>query len=179
MTAIKDQINLVKKFPEMKTTAPLIKFVRAGEGAKEASSTRLKGLLSQARDWVSNFDLPELRLPGSKYIFPQDVCATPLKMDGHIISRQARICIGIELTVPMEQNITTRHNSKLQKYENELRFEAQKNHWRFHSIILEVGARGWIPFNVTSSLNLLGLSPVTLHIGCPGMVIEGRAGLSL
>jgi len=104
-TAIKEQIGVVKKFPEKKADNPLIKFVRAGQAAKPSSSSKLKGLLSQARDWVANFDLPELRLPHSKYLFPSDICATPLKMDGHVISRKARICIGIELTVPMEQNL--------------------------------------------------------------------------
>ena len=66
---------------------------------------------------------PEFRSCHAKYIFPQDVCATPLKMDGFVISRKPRICVGIELTVPMEHNIAKWHQSKLLKYENELRLK--------------------------------------------------------
>src|SRR3954451_22387908 len=61
-------------------------------------------------------------MPRAVYL-PQDVCATPLKMDGFVISRKHRICVGIELTVPMEHNISDWHQSKLKKYENELRLK--------------------------------------------------------
>jgi hypothetical protein len=52
-------------------------------------------------------------------------------MDGFVISRKHRICVGIELTVPMEHNISDWHQSKLKKYENELRLEAERNKWTF------------------------------------------------
>jgi hypothetical protein len=115
---IKEQIAVVNAYPKQKTGEPLIRFVRAGEAAKKAPS-KLGGILAKARDWVCHFDLPELRLPASAYVFPQDVCLTPLKMDGHLISRDKRICVGIELTAPMEHNIATWHTAKLNKYENE------------------------------------------------------------
>ena len=69
-------------------------------------------------------------------------------------------CVGIELTVPMEHNISDWHQAKLKKYENELRLEAERNKWTFHSCVLEVGARGWIPPSLVSSLNKLGLPAV-------------------
>ena len=131
--------------------------MRAGEAAKRSAPSKLKGLLSQARDWIVDFDLPEFRLPHSAYVFPHEVCITPLKMDGQVISRSARICIGIELTVPMEDNVEKWHQAKRDKYEDEIRLEAEKNSYKFYSIVIEVGARGWIPNNVLSSLNLLGL----------------------
>ena len=68
--------------------------------------------------------------------------------------------MGIELTVPMEHNISDWHQSKLKKYENELRLEAERNQWTFYSCVLEVGARGWIPPSLVSSLNKLGLPAV-------------------
>ena len=71
------------------------------------------------------------------------------------MSRKHCICVGIELTVPMEHNISAWHQSKLKKYENELRLEAERNKWTFYSCILEVGARGWIPPSLVSSLNKL------------------------
>ena len=60
----------------------------------------------------------------------------------------------------MEHNISDWHQSKLKKYENELRLEAERNKWTFHSCVLEVGARGWIPPSLVSSLNKLGLPAV-------------------
>ena len=52
----------------------------------------------------------------------------------------------------MEHNIATWHTAKLKKYETELRIEAVRNRWSLHTIVIEVGARGWIPSNVASSL---------------------------
>src|SRR3954464_9680467 len=42
---IKEQMNVVKKFPEKKATDPLIKFVRAGAGVSKSSTTKLRGIL--------------------------------------------------------------------------------------------------------------------------------------
>ena len=151
---------MVCKLPERKTTDPLIRFVRAGAGVRKQSAPLLKGILSQARDWECDFDLPDSRPPLSKYRFPSEVCATPLRMDGFILSRTRRICVGIELTVPMEHNIANWHQSKLQKYEDEIRLEAERNSWQFHSCVVEVGARGWIPPSLGSSLHKLGLPAV-------------------
>ena len=90
--AIQDQMGVVKKFPEKKAADLLIRFVRAGTSVSKLSAPKLRGILGQARDWECDFDLPEFRSPHAKYIFPQDVCATPLKMDGFVISRKHRIC---------------------------------------------------------------------------------------
>ena len=49
---------------------------------------------------------------------------------------------------------------KAQKYEDELRIEAERNRWTLHMIVIEVGARGWIPTSVYSSLARLGLPSV-------------------
>ena len=78
-----------------------------------------------------------------------------------MLSRKHRICVGIELAVPLEHNIEKWHQSKLAKYENEIRIEAERNNWQFHTCILEVGARGWIPPSLVSALNKLGLPAVS------------------
>ena len=91
-----------------------------------------------------DFDLPEFRSPGSSYVFPHVVALTTLKIDGYVISESARICIVLELTCPMEENLVTWHSSKQQKYE-ELASEAAGNGWRFEKLIVEVGARGFVP----------------------------------
>ena len=74
-----------------------------------------------------------------KYVFPHAVCA---------------------LTCPMEEIITVWHQAKLLKYDEEIRSEAQRNGWTFYSVIIEVGARGWIPYSVNSALIRLGLPSV-------------------
>jgi len=113
--AIQDQMGIVKKFPEKKAADPLIRFVRAGTRVLKLSAPKLRGILGQARDWECDFDLPEFRSLHAKDIFSQDVCATPLKMDGFVISRKHRICVGIELTVPMEHNISACASVKAQE----------------------------------------------------------------
>ena len=47
---IKEQMNVVQKFPEKKATDPLIKFVRAGAGVCKSSATKLRGILGQGTD---------------------------------------------------------------------------------------------------------------------------------
>ena len=70
----------------------------------------------------------------------------------------------------MEHNIATWHTAKLKKYETELRIEAERNRWSLHTIVIEVGARGWIPSNVASSLARLGLPAVKNLCGKLGLL---------
>ena len=135
---------------ESKSQAALIQFVRPGQKPRANRQKKRSSLLDGACDWKGNFDLPEFQR-GSAYVFPHDVCLTPLRIDGYIISRTAKICIGIELTSPMEENIARWHGSKLRKYEDEIQVAANLNGWKFHAIIVEVGARGWIPPSVPNA----------------------------
>ena len=57
----------------------------------------------------------------------------------------------------MEENIAKWHGSKLRKYEEEISFQATQNGWKFYAIVIEVGARGWIPPSVHSGLSRLGI----------------------
>ena len=118
---------------ESKSQAALIQFVRPGQKPRANRQKKRSSLLDGACDWKGNFDLPEFQR-GSAYVFPHDVCLTPLRIDGYILSRTAKICIGIELT-----------------------FAANLNGWKFHAIIVEVGARGWIPPSVPNALRKLGI----------------------
>jgi len=113
------------------------------------------GILSEAKDWVCDFDLPDLR-QGSPYAFPVDVDATSIKIDGYIISRSKKICILIELTVPFEHNIEHWHFEKLEKYQSEL---SHIRDWKLSYLILEVGCRGWIPgrfFSIVRNIGFVG-----------------------
>ena len=73
-----------------------------------------------------DFDVREFRQGRSRYVFPHDVCATNLKMDGYVLSRKAKVCFGIELTCPMEENIEKWHAAKTEKY-REMVTEAKSN----------------------------------------------------
>ena len=53
----------------------------------------------------------------------------------------------------MEANVSCLQSSKY----DELILEAKKNDWKVHTIIVEVGAKGWIPSNTMSALSSLGL----------------------
>ena len=64
----------------------------------------------------------------------------------------------------------TWHTAKLKKCETELRIEAERNRWSLHTIVIEVGARGWIPSNVASSLARLGLPAVKNLCGKLGLL---------
>ena len=59
-------------------------------------------------------------------MFPHDVAVTGHRPDGFLISRQMKICIILELTAPLEENIKSWHVKKTEKYKTEmLRFVNQ------------------------------------------------------
>ena len=82
------------------------KFVKSGASSRRGTvrkNTRT-GLLQHARDWRFDFEMPEWDVHGV-YMFPHDVAVTGHRPDGFLISRQMKICIILELTVPLEENI--------------------------------------------------------------------------
>ena len=136
--AIKDYLKVLKTRPEAKDQKRLITFIPAGQPPPARRAVTNEGLLLRANDWSICFDLPEFRTPGSKYVFPHEVCATPLKIDGLEEDKDVhRAC-------PMEENVSVWHQAKFLKYDGEIRSEAQRNGWTFHSVIIEVGSRDWI-----------------------------------
>ena len=137
----------------LKQQQPVLQpFVKAGSVLNSQKFLRTPThLLHGAKDWICDFDLPECRSSGSSYVFPHDVCQTSMKIDGYIISRTTKVCIGLELTCPMEENIAQWHSVKQEKYEEIVR-EAAKNGWRFEKLVIEVGARGFIPQHVYKTL---------------------------
>ena len=79
--AIKDYLQVLKTQPGAKDQKQLIKFIPAGRPPPVPRVATNDGLLTRANDWSICFDLPEFRTPGSKYVFPHEVCATPLKFE--------------------------------------------------------------------------------------------------
>ena len=158
------EANAKAKPKEVKQLAPLRSaFVRAGQvlDSKKVIKKEAPHLLQAANDWKCDFDLPEFRSPGSSYVFPHVVALTTLKIDGYIISESARICIVLELTCPMEENLVKWHSFKQRKYE-ELASEAAQNGWRFEKLIVEVGARGFVPSHVRKTLTRLNIKAKAL-----------------
>ena len=158
--AVKAQLAVVNKRTIVNEGKQPLPFLRAGQAPPRTKREKKQftlSLLRGANDWECNFDVPECRSPGSAYVFPHDICPTPTKIDGYIISRKRRICIGIELTCPMEENLEKWHVIKKEKYDNEISKEAAKNGWRFDKLILEVGARGFVPKHVSKACNQLEL----------------------
>ena len=148
---------------DLKQQQPVLQpFVKAGSVPNSKKILRTPThLLHGAKDWVCDFDLPECRSSGSAYVFPYVVCQTSTKIDGYIISHEKKVCIGLELTCPMEENIVQWHSVKQDKYE-EITREAAKNGWRFEKLVIEVGARGFIPQHVFTSFKKLDLRPKAL-----------------
>ena len=131
-------------------------FVKPGTVAKRSKKQR-RSILSAARDWKCNFDLPEYCSDQySQLQFPQDVCATNLRIDGYIISREKKICVlGPEITAPMDDNVQKWHGIKKSKYRNAVQ---PVQGWTFHDLDLEVGALGWVPPSTHTQLKTLGFS---------------------
>ncbi len=115
-------------------------------------------LLDTARDWEVYCDLKEERQNDTKFAFPQFVSLTSFKPDLVILSKSTKTCIVWELTAPLEENIESRHSSKVDKYLKELVQNAQSG-WTIKVVCGEVGAKGWIPPRFTRDLrHIFGLT---------------------
>jgi hypothetical protein len=62
----------------------------------------------------------------------------------------------------MEENVTKHHRTKLEKYEGEITNEAKKNGFKFYALIVEFGARGWVPSSAVSALKKIALPSIRL-----------------
>jgi hypothetical protein len=60
----------------------------------------------------------------------------------------------------MEENVTKHHWTKLEKYEGEITNEAKKNGFKFYALIVEFGARGWVPSSAVSALKKIALPSI-------------------
>ena len=117
----------------------------------------IDGILASARDWVCDFDLPELHQKGSQFVFPHVVCSTPLRIDGYILSLSSQICIaGPELTVPMEEWIHHWNKVKNDKYQELV--DNKSAGWQIFRFTLEVGSRGFIPPSFSMVLKKIGFT---------------------
>jgi len=130
----------------------MIQFVRAGQIPVKRPRHKDFGLLEQARDWICDFDLPEFHSTAS-YRFPYNIDIESLRCDGYIVSPSLKVCLILELTAPMEENIETWHRDKLEKYN-----QISSPDWSFHYLIFEVGCRGFIPSRFFGLVRKLGFN---------------------
>ena len=54
------------------------------------------------------------------------------------------MCIILELTVPLEENVRSWHVKKMDKYEKDIAANCEPD-WTVEVLALEVGSKGWIP----------------------------------
>jgi hypothetical protein len=134
-TVLRDYLSRKAKVKKQKTQ--LITFVPEGFKGGWRKSVWSSGWLCDADDWMCDFDLPEAHTV-TPYLFPHVICATPLKVDGYIASFSRKICIVVEFTSPMEENISKWRKIKQQKYD-ELEREASNNSWTLKTMFIEVG----------------------------------------
>jgi len=155
------KLQVINASPPIPDGTGSIAFHPAGKRFNSVSVRRPDyGLLSGSRDWVCDFDLPDLHSAGLKYHFPYEVEVTDLRCDGYIISFSRKVCCIVELTVPMEDNIEYWHQVKTEKYNKAF---ADLPGWTIHLVVAEVGCRGWIPGRFSSLLRGLGFIPTEIR----------------
>ena len=76
-------------------------------------------------------------------LFPPHIVACKYRPDGVIWSDKLKTVIWIELTSPWEENMSSWHMKKHDKY-NSLAMQARSNGWTSAPLCVEVGARGYI-----------------------------------
>ena len=114
-------------------------------------SKRKRNLLSNSKDWKMEIDFDS-----KHYSFPEHICATPLRPDVLLYSNESKRMILLELTCPMEENLSTANLEKEAKY-LKLAPILERN-WSMTIIPFEVGARGFVASSTVKMLHNLGFS---------------------
>ncbi len=166
---IRNRIKVVNDLPLTagERKKHFIRFVKAGvQGVPRSKKKILHNkdyILNRARDWILYCDLPWERKTGSDFVFPQDVALTSLKPDMVLVSYARKICVVVELTAPLEENISMWRSKKREKYENDIGSNLLQG-WALHVITIEIGAKGWVPPSVRRDVDkLLGLHKKSMN----------------
>ena len=168
---IREQNVVKEKRSVSSLSSGMIDFVKAGYKffkSQKKKDNRPLAILEKATDWECDFDLPQQGK--KKYQMDQRVCATSFKPDGYIVSQEQKICVALELTCPMEENMEKRHLQKKKKYEQELTSAV----YQMHYVIVEVGARGGLPDTLRRDLRRLGLTKKEAGVVVEECVIMAR-----
>ena len=125
-------------------------FVPAGEEVAEEEKTANaeRSTLSDTL-WEVAADLP-----GSERLFPIPTTKRP---DLVVWSRDEKRLDLVELTVPHEDNMSTAHERKQDRYEELVR-ECEESGWTTRHYPVEVGCRGFVGLSMRRWLKIAGLS---------------------
>ena len=131
-----------------------IKFVKKGTFSKSRSSVdRSSSILDSAKDWELLVDLDD-----NRSLFPPEVYATAQRPDIILFSRLSHQIILAELTNGAEEGFV---NAKLRKEGRYASLVAninddEANPWTALLFTIEVGARGFVGYSLTSFLKKIG-----------------------
>ena len=136
-------------------------FVKSGNDSSTKKSQKLHGFLSNdssllagVYDWKLSIDFH-----AKQVVFPPCICATDQRPDIVIFSRSAKKVIMIELTCPAEENFNKAELRKTVKYQElqSLITTSSNGEWKPFLLTIEVGARGFVSYSVSSCLKKLGI----------------------
>lgn len=149
---------------KMKKTTGEIKFVKKAQFSKNKSCVdRSTSLLDNARDWELLVDFDD-----NHSLFPPEVYATAQRPDILIFSRKKKQIILGELTCGAEEgfaNARLRKEARYASLVNNINND-EANPWTALLFTLEVGARGFVAYSLTSFLRKLGLSSKNTRSTC-------------
>jgi hypothetical protein len=127
-----------------------------GNSAAALKPSVLRDYLAAATDWQVLFDLPG-RDQFTYTVFPPEVAATAERPDVILMSRDLRLAVCFELTVPSEERVAYWHDFKASKYEH-LVSDAAANGWRLLVRPVEVGYLGHVANNFDKDLRALAFT---------------------
>jgi len=99
--------DFVSSYSPLVSETTTIKFVKAG-GKCSTRPHNLTGVLHKANDWKLSFDSVDRKL-----VVPPYLAISTLRPDILLISKGSKRVIMIELTLPCEENMETRHKDTL------------------------------------------------------------------
>jgi hypothetical protein len=108
-------------------------------------------LLQKANDWEFLMDEEHKQI-----VFPPQITETAKRPDITIFSERTKSVIIIELTVPMEENLSNAYARKKCKYQ-ELVAECENRGWSTNYFPVEVGSRGFYNTSLSKCISALGV----------------------
>lgn len=129
-------------------------FIKAGSNTTSTVSKSIdRNILSTANDWKLLVDFDHDRI-----VFPPEILSTDQRPDITIWSRNTKMVLLIELTVPADENIQAAQIRKKARYDKLSREINSVSSWNTKIITIEVGARGFVGKSMNSCLRKLGFT---------------------
>ena len=138
-------------------------FIKAGSKATSSVSNSIdRNILSTANDWKLLVDFDH-----NNIVFPPEILSTDQRPDIIIWSRNTKMVLLIELTVPADENIQAANIRKKARYEKlSHEINSVNSGWNTKIITIEVGARGFVAKSMNSCLRKLGFTTHSSSLIC-------------